>query len=104
MSGNRLRHERAHEETRDGGIAVREVKVIRLAVWCCSACRRAAHTRCRARLEAQALEAGQPDPPAIEGRHGIDPNPVKPVCTRLVEWDDVGMCLDDLQQKVLVTE
>src|SRR5262252_4405851 len=74
------------------------------AVWGCSACRRAAHARRRTRLEAHALKTGQPDPPAIEGQHAIDPDPVEPVCARLVEWDDVGMRLDDLQQKVLVTE
>jgi hypothetical protein len=80
------------------------VKVIWLAVGCCSACRRAAHARRRTRLEAQALEAWQPDPPAIEGRHGVDPDPVEPMRTRLVERDNVGMGLDDLQQKCLVAE
>src|SRR5262249_53587204 len=48
--------------------------------------------------------AWQPDSPAIERRHGIDSYPVEPVRACLVERNDIGMRLGDVQQEILVAD
>ena len=54
------------------------------------------------RSRSKPLESGKVYGPAIECRHGIDPNSVEPVGARLVERNHIGMDFHDVQEKILV--
>ena len=60
------------------------MKVIWLTVWCCSAALYGSSAVSEPGSEAQALESRAAQFPAIEGRHGVDPNPIEPMRARLV--------------------
>ncbi len=90
----------AHQEPGDGGVAVREMEAVGAAVGITG--RGVAHARGRAWSERQALEPGQVEGPAVQGRQGVDPHPLLIIGAGLIIGNDAGVGLDHGQKEIAI--